>query len=272
MSQRIHIEEIQCKTILNRSVMGFADFTLNAYQGCAFGCSYCYVPAMRRKRGQIDDKPWGGWLQVKVNAPDVLRRQMLRLDPEAKIAIGTATDSWQPLEKKYRIARQILEELSYYTNPVSLLTRSPLLLRDIDILHKIENVSVGVSLPTFDERVRRVFEPHAPSVAGRVHLIRKLVEAGIAPSLACAPILPGVTDNAASVRDYLKNAAEIGARYVWFGAFHHSEYLAAPHMRLLRVYRDGGGKPTSAPITRSELAHEVERWGAHYGVDARVGS
>src|SRR5690348_2149345 len=104
--RNLHVEEIECKTILNKSVMEFADYTLNAYLGCAFACSYCYVPAMRARRGQVDDKPWGGWVQVKVNAADVLRRQMLRIPAEARIAIGTATDSWQPLEKKYGIARQ----------------------------------------------------------------------------------------------------------------------------------------------------------------------
>src|SRR5579859_2773120 len=101
--RELHVEEIQCKTILNRSVMDFSDYTLNAYQGCAFACSYCYVPAMRARRGQIDERAWGGWVQVKVNAPDVLRRQMLKLQPEERIAIGTATDSWQPLEKRYGI-------------------------------------------------------------------------------------------------------------------------------------------------------------------------
>src|SRR2546423_12538889 len=122
----LHVTEIECKTILNKSVMPFADYTLNAYQGCAFACSYCYVPVMRARRGQEDEQGWGRWVQVKVNAADILRRQMLNIPMEARIAIGTATDSWQPLDKKYEIARKILQELSYYPNPVSLLTRSPL--------------------------------------------------------------------------------------------------------------------------------------------------
>lgn len=268
--RKLFIEEIQCKTILNKSVMDFADYTLNAYQGCAFGCSYCYVPAMRRKRGQIDEHAWGGWLQVKVNAADVLRRQMLRIEPEARIAIGTATDSWQSLEKKYGIARQVLQELSYYPNPVSVLSRSPLLIRDIDLLQKIENLSVGVSLPTFDERVRRAFEPNAPAIQGRVHLIRKLIEAGLSPTLFCAPLLPGVMDNAESVREYLRNAAEIGVQKVWCSLMHHTEMLAGPHMNLLRVYRTAEGKPSIPTLPRPELAKEVEKWSRHYGISARL--
>src|SRR5256885_8219473 len=97
--RNLHITEIECKTILNKSVMGFSDYTLNAYQGCAFGCSYCYVPVMRQRHKQVDAQAWGDWVQVKVNAPDVLRRQMQRIPMEARIAIGTATDSWQPIEK-----------------------------------------------------------------------------------------------------------------------------------------------------------------------------
>src|SRR6266849_5119564 len=136
----VHVEEVRCKTILNTSKMPFAEYTLNAYLGCAFGCSYCYVPVMRQRRGQFDEMIWGRWVQVKVNAPDVLRRQMLDIPMEARISIGTATDSWQPLEKKYEIARRILEELAWYPNPISLLTRSPLLIRDIDVLTRMPNV------------------------------------------------------------------------------------------------------------------------------------
>ncbi|HXG23472.1 MAG TPA: hypothetical protein VNJ09_02870, partial [Chthonomonadales bacterium] len=134
---RLHTTEVECKTILNRCTMPFADYTLNAYQGCAFGCSYCYVPVMRRRFRLEDEQKWGGWVQVKINAPEVLRRQMQQVPMEARIAIGTATDSWQPLEKRYGIARRILEELSYYPNPVRIVTRSPLLLRDIDILRRM---------------------------------------------------------------------------------------------------------------------------------------
>jgi DNA repair photolyase len=268
--RNLHVEEIQCKTILNHSKMGFAEYTLNAYLGCAFGCSYCYVPIMRLKRGQEDEMPWGGWVQVKVNAPDVLRRQMLNLPMEARIAIGTATDSWQPLEKKYGIARKILQELSYYENPVHVLTRSPLLIRDIDILVKIPNLSLGVSLPTFDERARRVFEPFAPAIPGRVHLIRSLVEAGLSVTLFWCPILYGVMDNPEAVQDYLRRASELGIARVFCGTLNHAEYLAKPHMKLLRVYREGQEQPPP-PLIRTALQREVAKWADYYGVKCRLG-
>jgi DNA repair photolyase len=262
----LNIQEVQCKTILNRSVMDFADYTLNAYEGCAFGCSYCYVPVIRQRRKQEDEHPWGGWVRVKVNAPDVLRRQMLRVEPDACIAIGTATDSWQPLDKKYGIARKILQELSYYPNPVRLLTRSPLLLRDIDLLTRMERVSVGVSLPTFDERARRVFEPYAPAIPGRVHLIRKLVEAGLRVTLFWCPILYGVSDHPDAVRDYVRQAAELGVAQMHCHTLHYTETLAKPHMQLLRVYRQVTGPTPQTSLPKPALTREIARWACHYGL------
>jgi DNA repair photolyase len=267
----LYVEETECKTILNRSKMGFADYTLNAYQGCAFGCSYCYVPVMRQRRGQVDDRKWGGWVQVKVNAPDVLRRQMLRVQPEERIAIGTATDSWQPLEKRYRIARRILEELALYPNPVHIVTRSPLLHRDIDILQRMSHVRVGISLPTFEERARRIFEPVAPTVAGRVHLLRALVEAGINVSLFWAPILYGVADNAQTVREYLSKAAEIGIKRVICSPLNYTESIAGPHMQLLRTYKEGAEGPLPPRLSRAELCSEIDRWAERLGLDCRLG-
>jgi len=265
----VHVQEIECKTILNRCPMDFADYTLNAYQGCVFGCSYCYVPLMRRRFRLEDEHPWGRWVHVKTNAPDVLRRQMQRVPLEARIAIGTATDSWQPLEKRYRISRRILEELAHYPNPVSIVTRSPLLVRDIDVLRRMPAVSVGISLPTFDERARRVFEPFAPAIPGRVELVRRLVAAGIRTSLFWCPILYGVSDSAAAAKEYLRRAAELGVARVVCDTLNYREQLAAPHMRLLRVYGEAGGERRES-LPRPALAREIARWSSHYGVPCRL--
>jgi DNA repair photolyase len=266
----LHVSEVECKTILNRCPLPFADYTLNAYQGCAFGCSYCYVPVMRKRFRLEEEQPWGGWVQVKINAPEVLRRQMQKVPMEAQIAIGTATDSWQPLEKRYRISRRILEELAYYPNPVRILTRSPLLLRDIDILRRMVSVSIGVSLPTFDERVRRVFEPYAPAIPGRLHLIRRLLEANLPVTLFWCPILYGVSDNPDSVREYLCRAAELGVKRIVCDTLHYTDVLARPHMQLLRVFRQAVPKPPSPSLTRPALFREIARWAAYYGIHCRL--
>ncbi len=263
----IHVEEIQCKTILNKSVMPFADYTLNAYLGCAFGCSYCYVPVMRARRGQVDDEKWGGWVQVKMNAPDVLRRQMLRVPPEARLSIGTATDSWQPVEKRYEISRRILTELAYYPNPVHLLTRSPLLIRDIDILQRMENIRIGVSLPTFDDDVRRTFEPYAPAIPGRVNLVKRLLAAGLDVRLFWSPVLYGVMDNRDAVRDYLRRAADLGVQHLMWSTLNYAETLWKPHLTLLNDYRKTASDRPKTSLSREELAHEIKRWSAEYGID-----
>lgn len=260
------VEEVQCKTILNRSKMGFSDYTLNAYQGCVFGCSYCYVPVMRARRGQIDETRWGGWVQVKVNAPDVLRRQMLRVEPGERISIGTATDSWQPLEKKYEISRRILQELAHYPNPVHVLTRSPLLIRDIDVLTRIENVRVAVSLPSFDEDVRQVFEPDAPAFKGRVNLVRRLVEAGLPVSLFFCPVLYGVMDSAEAIHDYVRRASELGVKRVVWDTLNYTEMLWKPHLRLVQEYRKVKGRPLPPSLDRAALRREMERWSKEYGL------
>src|SRR5205085_274522 len=208
---------------------------------------------------------WGSWVQVKTNAPDVLRRQMLRVAPEARIAIGTATDSWQPLEKRYQISRRILEELACYPNPVNILTRSPLLIRDTDLLSRMERASVGVSLPTFDEQARRVFEPDAPAIPGRVELVKRLVDARIRVSLFWCPILYGVSDNAAAVEEYLRRAAELGVARVICDTLNYTEALARPHMQLLGVYEAQRENPRQRRLPRPALSSEIARWSAHYG-------
>lgn len=268
--RNLRVEEVECKTILNRSVMPFADYTLNAYQGCAFGCSYCYVPVMRTRRGQEDSIQWGNWVQVKLNAPDVLRRQMQRIPMEARIAIGTATDSWQPVEKKYGIARRILEELAWYPNPVSLLTRSPLLIRDMDILTRMPNASIGVSLPTFDDSVRRAFEPDAPAILGRVEMIRRLVAAGLKVTLFWCPILYGVMDSADSAESYLRQAKSLGIKRIVCDTLNYGGTLFKPHLQLLKQYRDEYPDASSRSLPRTELSREIARWSREYGIRCRL--
>jgi len=265
--RNVHVEEIKCKTILNKTKMGFAEYTLNAYLGCVFGCSYCYVPVMRARRGQIDETQWGRWVQAKVNAPDVLRRQMLNVDSDARIAIGTATDSWQPIEKKYEISRRILKELSYYPNPVHVLTRSPLLIRDIDILTRIENLRVGVSLPTFDDQIRRAFEPEAPAIPGRVNLIKRLVTAGLRVRLFWCPILYGVHDNKSSVRDYVKRASELGVERIVWDTLNYTDMLWKPHLALLSEYRKLGNGRWQTSLSKDELRREIARCAREFNLN-----
>ncbi len=275
---RVEIGETACKSLLQKSRMGFTDYALNPYTGCAFGCSFCYVPSLRKFRGQ-EWETWGRWTQAKTNAPEVLRRELKKIPPDARITIGTATDAWQPIEKRYGLTRAILEELARHPNPVSLLTRSPLLLRDIPILQRMaENggVHVGVSLSTFDDRARRVFEPRAPAVPGRVHLVRALIAAGIPTSLFWAPLLPGVSDNAEAVTDYMQRAAALGVQRVICDLLNYRETMGAGYAERLRAYyaaANASGDPVCGRrvLSRAALAHEIKRQADRFGLHCSPG-
>lgn len=260
----VQVQEIRCKRLLHRTGASFAEYTINPYIGCTFGCSYCYVPVLRAKRGQDGADCWGSWVQVKVNAPDVVRREMLSVPRDADLLLGSATDAWQPLEKRYRVTRGVLYELSFYPNRLTILTRSPLLLRDIDLLQRFEQVTVHLSLPTVDEQARRVFEPYAPTVAGRLELTRRLLRAGVHVTWAWCPFLPGVENTAEQVRHYVRTAAEVGVREIWMGRLHYWKALEARYRLLWRRYRERTGQAPH-PLRREEAEQlarqECERVG-----------
>jgi DNA repair photolyase len=277
--RNLTLTERDCKTLLQKSRNSWADYTLNPYTGCAFGCSFCYVPTLRKFRGQ-EWETWGNWVEIKANAAQVLRRELAKIDPDARITIGTATDAYQPIEKRAGVTRAILEELAQHTQTVSLITRSPLLLRDIPLVQcmaKEGRFRVALSLSTFEERARRVFEPYAPGVPGREHLAQALLTADIPLTLFWAPLLPGVSDNAEAVQDYLRRAAELGTRRVVCDLLNYRDTFGADYAARLRAFYAAEaaatntrpqGRPT---LSRSALAQEMRRWAAHYEIDLRTG-
>jgi DNA repair photolyase len=213
--------------------MGFADYTANVYAGCAFQCSYCFVPAIRSRRGMPEERPWGEWVEVKRNAAEVLRREMLRMPPTSRISIGTAADSWQPAERRYGISRRVLEVLQDYDNPISIVTRSPLIARDIDILRRFRRLRISISLPTFDDRIRSHFEPRAPSVSARCRLVKRLREAGIRVQLMFAPILPGLCDTRSAVVEYMHHAHALQVESVVFLEMGYLRWLGKGQQELM---------------------------------------
>ncbi len=187
------VAEVIAKTILTPqkvgSLSGHYNYTLNPYAGCAFSCSYCYVPKFPNARHDYTE--WGRWIEVKVNAPELIRAERNKVFG-AKIFFSSATDPYQYLELKYRLARRCLEELiRYQPSKVNMHTRSHLMLEDLELLKSFgDRLSVGVSFTTDNENVRREFEPKAPSVARRLHLIQTLCAAGIDVYASLSPLLP----------------------------------------------------------------------------------
>jgi DNA repair photolyase len=180
------VREIEAKTILSKSAI--QDYALNAYVGCQHACVYCYAKFMKRFTGHAE--PWGTFVDAKVNAPELLAREVLRKKP-GRVWISGVCDAYQPLERKYALTRRCLEILVRHGWPVTIQTKSPLVLRDLDLLAGAAGVEVGFTITTATEGVRRIFEAGAPPIAARIAALRELHAAGIATFVMVAPLLPG---------------------------------------------------------------------------------
>ena len=180
------VREIQSKTILSASKV--YDYVINPYVGCQHGCSYCYARFMKRFSGHKE--PWGQFVDVKINAADLLRAEINK-KRRARVWISGVCDPYQPLEAKYKLSRKCLEILAQNNWPVIIQTRSPLVLRDMDILKEAENFEVGLTITTADDDIRKLFEPNAPPIVERLRALDELHRSGIRTFAMIAPILPG---------------------------------------------------------------------------------
>jgi DNA repair photolyase len=180
------VQEIRAKSILSPSKI--YPWVINPYTGCQHGCSYCYARFMKRVTGHKE--PWGAFVDVKVNAPDLLRMEIPKKKRD-RVWVSGVCDPYQPLEKKYRLTRQCLVILARHQWPVIIQTRSPLVLRDMDIIRDAREFEVGLSVTTADDHIRKLFEPDAPPIADRIQALEDLHNAGIRTYAMVAPVLPG---------------------------------------------------------------------------------
>jgi DNA repair photolyase len=182
----IIVREVQAKTIL--SVSKIHDYVVNPYTGCQHACSYCYASFMKRFTGHKE--PWGEFVDAKINAPELLSKEILK-KKVGNVWVSGVCDPYQPLEAKYQLTRRCLAILAEHKWPVVVQTRSPLVLRDIDILKNAKNFEVGFSVTTADDSIRKLFEPHAPPIKDRIAALDALHKAGIRTYAMIAPMLPG---------------------------------------------------------------------------------
>ena len=182
------IKEVQAKSILNKSKI--YDLCLNPYTGCGHGCRFCYA-RLFIPRYSGHKEPWGSFVDAKVNAPEVLEKQLRRMKKRQVVWVSSVCDPYQPAERKYRLTRRCLQVLAEHRVPVSIQTRSSLVLRDVDVLKGFEDVEVGMSISTEDEGVLRLFEPGAPPAAERFRALGELRRAGISTFAFLGPLLPG---------------------------------------------------------------------------------
>src|SRR5438552_941676 len=190
----VEYREDPCRSALNR-VQGMPfKWSLNPYTGCAHRCTFCYVRAFERRADRPSDDRYGRSIRVKVNVAEVLRAELARPSWKGEpVAIGAATDPYQPAEGRYRLTRRCLEALGAAANPLSLITRSPMIVRDLDVLSEAArraDVAVMFSVPTLDEDVWRRTEPGTPPPRQRLRALERLVAAGVKAGVGMAPILP----------------------------------------------------------------------------------
>ena len=180
------VREIQAKSILSASKI--YPYVINPYVGCQHACSYCYARYMKKFTGHKE--PWGTFVDVKINAAELLRKEIGKKQ-KAAVWISGVCDPYQPLEAKYTLTRHCLQILADHDWPVVVQTRSSLVLRDIDILREAKDCEVGLSVTTADDDIRKLFEPHAPPIAELLKALAELHRQGIRTYAMIAPLLPG---------------------------------------------------------------------------------
>jgi DNA repair photolyase len=273
----VEYREEPCRSALNRVKGMRFNWSLNPYMGCVHRCTFCYVRAFERRADRPADDRYGTSIRVKINVAEVLRLELARPSWEREqVTIGAATDPYQPAEGRYRLTRACLEALAEAGNPFSIITRGPMIVRDIDVLAaaaRRASVSVTFSIPTLDEEVWRKTEPSTAHPRQRLRAVSMLVEAGIKTGVGMAPILPGISDRADQLRDVVKAAREAGATGIWANLLflrpgtreHFLENLARDWPEELeryeRLYRERAylGKEETTPL-RKQVNALAKEW------------
>lgn len=270
LAMRATYREEPCRTALNRvNGMGFR-WSLNPYMGCAHRCAFCYVRGFERRADRPSDDRYGTSLRVKVNVVEQLRRELARPSWRREtVAIGAATDPYQPAEGRYRLTRGCITALANARTPVSLITRGPLVIRDIDVLTDASlraPVEVAVSIATLDESLSSRLEPGVAPPRQRLRAIRALTDAGIRAGLALAPVLPGLTDAPAALAAVMRAARDAGATHVWWNVLnlrpgtreHFLAVLAREWPEALEAY-ERRFPPGGSGYLPASVAEPIER-------------
>ena len=179
--------EVYAKNILSKSKV--SDYTINPYIGCEHGCVYCYARFMKRFTGHKE--PWGEFIDIKINAATLLQSEIKR-KRMGRVWISGVCDPYQPIEKRYKLTMRCLKILLENGWPVTVQTKSPLILRDIQLLKRFNEIEVGLTITTFDENIRKIFEPKSPSIKERIEALKRLNSEGLKTYAMIAPILPKV--------------------------------------------------------------------------------
>ena len=277
----VEYREEPCRHALNRVTGMPFRWSLNPYTGCVHRCTFCYVRAFERRADRPSDDRYGRTIRVKTNVADVLARELARPSWKRElVAVGAATDPYQPAEGRYRITRACLAALALARNPLSLITRGPMIVRDIDVLQDASRraaVDVNLSVPTLDPEIWRKTEPGTAPPRQRLRALRRLVEAGIKAGVGMAPILPGISDRADLLGDVVRAAREAGATHLWCNLLylqpgtreHFLEHLARDWPDELRRYQQLYARPYLEPRVAEPVRAEVAALRARHAIADR---
>ena len=279
---RVAYREEPCKTALNRVTGMPFGWSLNPYMGCAHRCTFCYVRAFELRADRPSDDRYGASIRVKTNVAEVLRCELARPSWTGDgIAIGAATDPYQPAEGRYRLTRACLEVLRDAAQDFSLITRGPLIVRDAELLAEASeraDVTVTFSVPTLDREVWRTTEPGTSPPHQRLRALRVLVEHGVRASVGMAPLLPGLSDRPEQLREVVVAAREAGACGIWANVLylkpgtreHFLRCLERDWPELLPEYeRLYAGRAYLPQSETKEARSEVGRLASAHGVRDR---
>ncbi|MHC4479474.1 MAG: SPL family radical SAM protein [Planctomycetota bacterium] len=226
--ERLVVREVECKTLLNRSKLG--DYSMNCYTGCRHGCVYCYARFMQRFHPHPE--PWGEFVDVKTNAPDALEKQLRRARP-GEVFVSSACDAWQPLERRWELTRACCQLLIEHGFRVNALTKSALVLRDLDVFRP-GLARVGTTVTSPDPELARLWEPGADPVEQRWRILQCAREAGLATAVMFGPLLPWLSDSRESLDALFGRAAEAGVDVIWVDAMNRRPRVWPSVARLLR--------------------------------------
>ena len=274
-------QEVRCRSALN-AVRGMPfDWTLNPYRGCTHGCHYCYARRYQTQFELNSDDQFASIIFVKTNFVDVLRKELARPSWEREyVAVGTATDCYQPIEGHYKLTRRSLQALLEFNNPVGVVTKGPMIVRDKDVLTDLTagpGVSVYISVPTVDEDAWRLLEPGTAPPLKRLRAVRELADAGIRAGVLMNPIVPGITSKPALMERTVKAIADHGARFVGCNVMfleggtrdHFMRWLDQQFPHMVEGYKGLYAGKYAPSSYRKEVGNVLGMLRRKYGVNGR---
>jgi DNA repair photolyase len=257
--ENVVVREVRCKSLLNRCSID--DYSFNCYVGCAHGCRYCYARFMQRFHPHAED--WGEFVDVKVNAAEVLARQLRRLEP-GDVFTCSACDGWQPVEQQYRLTRECCRLLLEAGFRLNILTKNRLVLRDLDVLAG-RDVRLAVTITTPDDSQARIWEPKASSVSERVQILRQAKAAGLETAVMFGPLLPEISDTEEALARLFALAAEVNVDKVWTDALNPRPRVWPSVQEVLQRHR-----PDLCGHYRCLLFDRADRRAYKRQLDARI--